>query len=55
MQSSMKWRAGLLRAADRGRDRVAGGSWRVARYARHVIQLAEEPWRVDLGVMRRAN
>jgi hypothetical protein len=54
MQSSTEWRAGLLRAADRGRDKVAGGNWRVARYARHVLLLEEEPWHVRLGAMRRA-
>jgi hypothetical protein len=30
-RSSTEWRAGLLRTADGGRDKVAGGSWRVAR------------------------
>jgi hypothetical protein len=29
--SSTEWRAGLLRTADGGRDKVAGGSWGVAR------------------------
>jgi hypothetical protein len=54
MWSNTEWRAGLLRTADGGKDKVAGGNWHVVCYARHGRRVGEELWHMGLGVMRRA-